>query len=171
MGARPSGGGGGIDIVFNHRLDLYLRIMERLGDMTGAAHSENIRIPLAADGKEICLRFLSEVDCIRSYTCSYSPVRGHNREAVIRFISVGREFMDPSRNRKFNCGGDQGSHRVHWESSRGNGTRNSERQNHGNGAIFVGGRGGHSGGRDGNNCGGGSLLGGNGNNTNPPPHQ
>ena len=66
MGARPSGGGGGRDAVFNHGVEMQLGIMERLGDMTGAARSENLRIPLATDGREICLRFLSKEDCIRS---------------------------------------------------------------------------------------------------------
>ena len=51
MGARPSGRVGGRDAVFNHRVDPQLGIMERLGDMTGAAHSENLCIPLAADGR------------------------------------------------------------------------------------------------------------------------
>ena len=53
MGVRPIGGGGGRDAVFNHGVDLQLRIMERLGDMTGVARSENLRTPLAADGREI----------------------------------------------------------------------------------------------------------------------
>ena len=99
---------------------------------------------------------------------SHAPVWGHNREAVIQYIRVGREVMEPLRNRKFNGGGDQGSHGGHWVRSRGNGTRNSEGQNHGNGAVFGGGQGGQSGGRDGNNGGGGGVQGVNGNNTNPP---
>ena len=68
MGARPSSGGGGRDAVFNHRVYLQMQIMERLGDMMSPACSENLRIPLAADGREICLRFLSKGDCIRSCT-------------------------------------------------------------------------------------------------------
>ena len=51
MVERPSGGGGGLDAVFNHGLDPQLRIMEILGDMTGVARLENLRIPLVADGK------------------------------------------------------------------------------------------------------------------------
>ena len=51
MGARPSGGGGGRDTVFNQGVDPKLRIMERIGDMTAAARSENLRIALLADGR------------------------------------------------------------------------------------------------------------------------
>ena len=76
--------------------------------------------------------------------------------------------MDPSRKRKFNGGEDRGSHGGNWERSGENSTRNLEGQNHGNGAVFGGRRGGHSGGRDRNNGGGGGAQGGNGNNTNPP---
>ena len=36
-GARPSGGEGGCDAIFNHGIDPQLRIMERHGYMTGAA--------------------------------------------------------------------------------------------------------------------------------------
>ena len=49
--ARPSGAGGGRDTVFNNGVDPQLLIMERLGDMTAAADSENLRCPLAADGR------------------------------------------------------------------------------------------------------------------------
>ena len=81
--------------------------------------------------------------------------------------------MDPSRKRKFDGGGDRGSHGGHWDRIRGHVPINSEGRNHGNGSIFGGGRGGHSGGRDGNNGGGRGARWGNGNNTNqpPPPHQ
>ena len=53
FGARPSGRGGGRNAIFNHGIDPQLRIMERLGDMTGEALLENLRIFLAADGREI----------------------------------------------------------------------------------------------------------------------
>ena len=169
MVARPSGGGGGRDSVFNHGLDPQVRIMERLGDMTAAARSENLHIPLTADGREICLHFLSKGDCIKYCTISHAPVRGNNREAVIQYIRVGRVVMDPSSKRNFHGGGDQGSHRRHWDRSGGNGTRNSEGKNHENGAVFGSGKCGHSGGKDGNNGRCGAARGGSGNNTNPPP--
>ena len=87
-------GGGGRDAIFNHGIDLQLRIMERLGDMTGMALSENLRIPLAADGREIFLRFISKGYCVRSCTRSHAPVQGHNHESVIRYIRVARETMN-----------------------------------------------------------------------------
>ena len=58
MGARPSGRGGGRDSVFNHKVYPQMWIMKRLGYMTGVAYLENLRIPLAADGRKICFRFL-----------------------------------------------------------------------------------------------------------------
>ena len=152
MGARPSGGGGGRNTIFNHGIDLQLRIMERLGDMTRGTRSENFRIPLAADG-----RVLSKGDCVRSCTHSNATVRGRNQDLVIRYIRVARESMDPSWKRKFDGGGDQGSPGVHWDRSRGHGPINSEGQHHGNGVRFSGGRGGHSGGRHDNNGGGGGA--------------
>ena len=42
IGERPSGGRGVRDAVFNYRVDPQLRIMERLGEMTAAARSENL---------------------------------------------------------------------------------------------------------------------------------
>ena len=134
MGASPSGGGGGSDTVFNHRVDLKLRIMERLRDMTGEARSDNLHIPLEANGREIFLRFLSKGDCIRFCTRSQAPAQGHNKDEVIRYIRISREVMDLSRKQKFNGGGHRGYHRGHWDRSGGNAPRNSEGQNHGNGA-------------------------------------
>ena len=60
FGARTSGGGVVCDAIFNHSIDPQLQIMERLGDMTVAARSENLRIPLEADGREISLCFSSK---------------------------------------------------------------------------------------------------------------
>ena len=113
MVARQRGRGGGRDEIFNHGVDPQLRIMDRLGDMTASARLENLRIPLAADGRDICLHFLSKGYCIRSFTRSHEPVRGHNREALICYIRVGRGFMELSRKRKSNDGGDRGSHGGH----------------------------------------------------------
>ena len=138
--------------------------------MTGVARSENLRTPLAEYGREICLRFISKGDCVRSYTRSYAPMQGHNRDLVIQYSRVSREAMDPSWKRKFDSGGDRGSYRGHWDNIRGHGQRNSEGQHHGNGARFVDGQGGRSGGRDRNNGVGGGSRGGHGSNTNSP-HQ
>ena len=171
FGARSSDGGGRRNAIFNHEIDPQLRIMERLGDMTGATRLENLRIPLVEDVREICLRFISKGYCVRSYTCSRAPVRGHNRDLVIQYIRVAMEAMNQSQKRKFVGGRDQGSHRGHWDRSGGYSQRNLEGQHHGNGARFGGGRGVHSGGRYGNNGGGGGARGGHGSNTNPPPQQ
>ena len=108
-GTKPSGGGGGRNAIFNHGIDLQLRIMERLGNMTGAACLENLRIPLAADVREICLHFLSKGDCVISCTRSHVPVQGHNRDLVMGYIRVARKAMDPYRKRRFDGGRDQGS--------------------------------------------------------------
>ena len=170
FGSRPSAVGGRRDAIFNHGIKPQLQIMDRLGDMTGAAFSENLRIPLAADGREICLRFISKGYCVRSCTRSHTPVQVHNRDLVIRYIRVAREAMNQSQKRKFDGSEDQGSQGGHWDSSGGHGQRNSEGQHHGNSARLGGGRGGHLGGRDGNNSGGGGVQGGHGSNINPP-HQ
>ena len=63
--------------------------------MTVAERSDNLRIPLEVEGMEICLRFLSKGYYIRSCTRSYAPVQGQNREAVICYIRIDREVMDP----------------------------------------------------------------------------
>ena len=57
---------------------------------------------------------------------SHTPVRGQNMEAVMRYISTNRDVLELSKKRKFNCGGDQGSHGENWERSGGHGIRNSE---------------------------------------------
>ena len=40
----------------NHGVDLQLRISENLGILTQVARSENLRLPMGADGREICLQ-------------------------------------------------------------------------------------------------------------------
>ena len=62
LGARKSGEGGGGGTVINHGVNPQLRIIENLGSMTLAARSEKLRLPLGADGKEICLCFSSKGD-------------------------------------------------------------------------------------------------------------
>ena len=92
--------------MFHNGSDPQLRIMERLGEMTAAACSENFCCPLVADGRKICLRFYSKGDCVRSCTRSHALVRGQDREAVLRYIRICRDAMDPSKKRKFNGGRD-----------------------------------------------------------------
>ena len=60
--ARPIGGGGGREAVYNNGVNPQLQIMEILGEMTAAALSENLYCPLEADGRKICLRFHSKGD-------------------------------------------------------------------------------------------------------------
>ena len=62
LGARKSGRGGGGGIIFNHRVDPQLRIIDNLDSMTMVARSENLRLPLGVDGREICLRLSSKED-------------------------------------------------------------------------------------------------------------
>ena len=162
LGARQGGRGVGEGTVFNHGVDLRLWISENLGLMTQEAGTENLRLHVGADGREICLRFSSKGYCNRSCTRSHAPLRGNTRESVIRFIRGARESINRNK-RKFDGVGKQASHGGHWD--RG-GYRNLETQN---GAIFGGGRGRCGGGRDRNNGGGGGGRGGNGSNTNPPP--
>ena len=60
IGARQCGRGVGDGTVFNHGVDPQLRISEKLGLITQAEHSENLRLPVGADGRVICLRFRSK---------------------------------------------------------------------------------------------------------------
>ena len=75
IGARSIDEGVGRDTFFNTRVEPQMRIMERLGEMTAAAHLENLRCPLVAYGREICLRFHSKGDCVKSCTRSHAPLR------------------------------------------------------------------------------------------------
>ena len=161
FGARQSGGGGGRNTIFKHGIDPQLRIIENMGNMTLAARSENLCIPLAADGREICFRFSSNGDCVRSCTRSHAPLQEHNRDLVIRYIRGAREAMNQFHKRKYDGGGDRGSHGGHWDRNGNHGHRNSEAQHNGNCARFGGGRGR---GIDGNNGGGGGAREGHGSN-------
>ena len=110
-------------MVFNNGVDLQLRIMERLGEMTTAARSEKFHCLLAADGRKICLRFHSKVDCVRSCLRSHAPVQGQSRENILRCIGICRVALEPSKKRKFNRGGDRGSYGGHWERNGGESTK------------------------------------------------
>ena len=90
FGAQQSGRGVREGTVFNHGVDPQLQIIENLGSMTQAERTDNLLLPVGADGREICLRFSSKGDCNRSCTHSHAPLRGHTRELVICFIRGGR---------------------------------------------------------------------------------
>ena len=57
-GAQQGGRGVVEGAVYNHGVDPQLRISENLGILTQAARSENLRIPMGADGREICLWYI-----------------------------------------------------------------------------------------------------------------
>ena len=137
----------------NHGVDPQLRISKNLGIITKFSRQENLRLPMGAGGRKICLRYIYKGGCDRSCTRSRALLQGHTRELVIRFIRRSREAMN--KKRKFDGVGDQSSHGGYWD-------RNVSR--------FGGGRGGPGGGRDGQNGGGRGGGGGNGSTTNPP-HQ
>ena len=157
-GRRKSEGNG--HGVRNHRVDLQLHISEILGILTQVARSENLCLPMGADGREICLRYISEVKCDRSCTRSHAPLQEHSRELVIRFIQGSQETIN--KNRNFEGVGAQASHEGTWDRGR---YQNSDTHN---GIRFCVGRGGCGGGRDGQNGRGGGGHGGNCSTTNPP---
>ena len=64
--------------------------MEKLGEIRAATRTENLCIPVAADGRDICLHFLSKIDYIRSCTRSHAPVQEHTREAVLGYIRISK---------------------------------------------------------------------------------
>ena len=45
---------------YNHEVDLQLQISENLGIVRQAARTENLRLPVGADDREICLQYISE---------------------------------------------------------------------------------------------------------------
>ena len=59
-GYRMSGGGGRIDLVHNIGVDPQLRVMEILGKMMPVARLYNLRCPMEADGREICICYHSK---------------------------------------------------------------------------------------------------------------
>ena len=44
----------------NHGVDPQLRISKNLGILKWFARQENLRLPMGADGREICLRYISK---------------------------------------------------------------------------------------------------------------
>ena len=68
--------------------------------MTQAACTEILRLPIGADGRDICLWFISKGECNRSCTRSHAPLHRHRRELVIRFFKGSIEAMNKN-NRKF----------------------------------------------------------------------
>ena len=50
----------------NHGVDPQLRISKNLGILTQVARQENLRLPMGAYGREICLRYISKGECDRS---------------------------------------------------------------------------------------------------------
>ena len=99
----------------NHGVDPQLRISQNLVIITKFAHQENLRLPMGADGREICLRYISKGDCDRSCTRSHAPLREHTRELVISFIRGSREAMN--KKRKFDGVVSQASHGGSWDRS------------------------------------------------------
>ena len=96
----------------------------------------------------MCLSLHSKVDCVRSCAHSHTPLQGQSWGVVLRYTRICRDTLDPSKKRKCNGDGDQGSYGGHWERRRGNGTmQNSEGQNYWSGAGCGGGIGGHVDGR------------------------
>ena len=98
--------------VYNHGVDPQLQISEKFGILTQAAHTEDLCLPVGADGRDVCLRYILKIECNRSCTRSHAPLHGHTRELVIRIIQGSREAMN--KKRKFDGVGAQASHRGTW---------------------------------------------------------
>ena len=58
----------------NHGVDPQLCISENLGIITKFARQENLRLPIGANGTEICLHYISKEECDRSCTRSHAPL-------------------------------------------------------------------------------------------------
>ena len=125
----------------NHGVESQLHISKNLGIITKFARQEKLRLPIGADGRDICLSYISKGECNRSCTRSHAPLRGHTRELVIRFIKGSKEAMN--KKRKFDGVGAQASHGRSWDRS---GYRHLEAQS---GSRFGSGSGGRGDGRDG----------------------
>ena len=59
-GARQGGKGVVEGAVYNHGVDPQLQISEILVILMQVACSENLRLPMVADGREICLWYISK---------------------------------------------------------------------------------------------------------------
>ena len=71
-GRRKSEGNG--NGARKHGVDLQLCISENVGILTQVARSENLRLPMGSDGREICLFYISKGECDRSCTLSHAPL-------------------------------------------------------------------------------------------------
>ena len=146
-GYRLSIGVGGQDSIHNIGVDPQLWIMEKLGDITAAARSEKLIFPFSEDGMDICLRYHTKGECIRSCTLSHAPLQGHSTEDMIRYIGICRVDFDPLRKRNFNGGENWGFYGGHCNRNIGNGNgQNPDRKSHGSGTGCGVGRSDHIGG-------------------------
>ena len=105
-----SGRGGGRDLVHNIGVEPQLQIMERLGETMSAARSENLRCPMKAYVREICLLYHSKGECVKHCPRSHVPLREQIWENIIRYIRNCRAAHNPSINREFNGGSKQVSY-------------------------------------------------------------
>ena len=62
------------NVARNHGVDLQLRISKNLGIITKFERQNNLRLTIGADGREICLHFISKGECYRSCTRSHAPL-------------------------------------------------------------------------------------------------
>ena len=74
-GARQGGRGVVEGTVYNHGVDPQMRISENLGILTQVARTENLRLYVGVDGREIYLWYISKGECNRSCTRSRAPLR------------------------------------------------------------------------------------------------
>ena len=106
---------------------------------------------MVVDGREICLRYHSKVECVRHCLCSQAPLRGGIRGNLIRCIGNFRAAHKPYIKKIFNGGGNWGScgGQSNCKSNRGNSKirKKPDRQTHGSGAGCGFGRGVNVGGR------------------------
>ena len=58
----------------NHGVDLQLWISKKIGILAQVTRSENLCLPMGADGRDICLRYISKVECDRSCTRYHAPL-------------------------------------------------------------------------------------------------